>query len=280
MAYTTVDEVAAQAAALGPGTLMAKVDIESAYRLIPVHPQDRILQGIRCEGAVYVDPTLPFGLRSAPKIFNAVADSLHWNLKQWGIEFLFHYLDDYILVAPPGCQAWLDLLLSECSCLGVPIAPHKMEGPTTHIKFLGILRDTLRVLLLPDDNLQRLRVQLGEWEVREACSRKELESWIGHLVHACKVIRSGRSFLHRMLDLLHTHNHTNPQINLSRGFKADLAWWQEFSMQWNGVSFLHPPLCCLHNTSTPMAQGPVAVERGMGRTGFNSHGAVTPATSP
>ena len=62
MAYTTVDEVAAQAAALGPGTLLAKVDIESAYRLIPVHPQDRVLQGVRWEGAVYVDPMLPFGL--------------------------------------------------------------------------------------------------------------------------------------------------------------------------------------------------------------------------
>ena len=56
MVYTTVDEVGAQAAALGPGTLLAKVDIESAYWLIPVHPQDRVLQGVRWKGAVYVDP--------------------------------------------------------------------------------------------------------------------------------------------------------------------------------------------------------------------------------
>ena len=75
MVYTTVDEVVVLASRLGRGALLAKIDIESAYRLIPVHPQDRHLQATRWEGRVYVDPMLPFGLRSAPKIFNAVADA-------------------------------------------------------------------------------------------------------------------------------------------------------------------------------------------------------------
>jgi len=56
------------------------MDIESAYRQIPVHPQDRILQAVEWEGSVYVDPMLPFGLRSAPKIFTTVADTLQWCL--------------------------------------------------------------------------------------------------------------------------------------------------------------------------------------------------------
>ena len=114
LAYTTVDTVAAQAASLGRGALLAKVDIEAAYRLIPVHPQDRVLQGIQWNSMTYINPMLPFGLRSAPKIFNTVADGLHWHLVQAGISFLFHYLDDYIMVAPPDsqlCQSWLDILL-------------------------------------------------------------------------------------------------------------------------------------------------------------------------
>ncbi len=73
MPYTTVDEVAAQAAWLGKGALLTKIDI---YRLIPVHPQDRVLQGMKWEGSVYVDPMLPFRLRSA-NFFNTVADTLH-----------------------------------------------------------------------------------------------------------------------------------------------------------------------------------------------------------
>ena len=39
LTYTTVEKVAQQAMSLGRGALMAKVDIESAYRLIPVHRQ-------------------------------------------------------------------------------------------------------------------------------------------------------------------------------------------------------------------------------------------------
>ena len=56
MAYTTVNDVAAIVTQLGRGALMAKVDIESAYRLVPVHPQDRPLLAMRWEGHIYVDP--------------------------------------------------------------------------------------------------------------------------------------------------------------------------------------------------------------------------------
>ena len=44
--YATVDEAAGQEARLGRGTLIAKVDIKTAYRLVPIHPEDRLLLGI------------------------------------------------------------------------------------------------------------------------------------------------------------------------------------------------------------------------------------------
>ena len=56
----------------GGGALMGKVDIKSAYRYIPVHPSDRHLLGMFWHGCYYVDLTLPFGLRSAPAIFNTL----------------------------------------------------------------------------------------------------------------------------------------------------------------------------------------------------------------
>ena len=117
LAYTTVDQVAEVVAGLGTAALLAKVDIESAYRLIPVHPQDRPLQAVRWEGQVFIDPMLPFGLRSAPKIFNAVADALNWLLHQRGIPHVLHYLDDFIIISPPHSsqgQESLALLLQLC----------------------------------------------------------------------------------------------------------------------------------------------------------------------
>ena len=86
LSYITTDDVAEIVTTLGTGSLMAKIDIESAYRLIPVHPDDRPLQAVQWEGQVFIDTRLPFGLRSAPKIFNAVADALCLYLRQCDIK--------------------------------------------------------------------------------------------------------------------------------------------------------------------------------------------------
>ena len=248
LSYTTVDDVAALVATLGRGSLLAKVDIESAYRLIPVHPQDRPLQAMEWEGQLFIDPMLPFGLRSAPKIFNAVADALQWHLRRSGIQFIYHYLDDYIIIVPPcsdQCSRELQLLLSECDRLGIPIALQKTCGPTTCLTFLGIEINTeVGELRLPDDKLLRLQSILQEWDNKKACTRRELESLVGHLNHACKVVRSGRSFLRRMLDLLHARpeaRHHQTHIRLNKGFRSDLSWWLLFITRWNGISFLCPP---------------------------------------
>ena len=98
--YVTVDQVAKKAMQLGVGSLIAKIDIKSAYRLIPVSPLDRRYLGMQWNGQVYVDGMLPFGLRSAPKIFNAVADALEWCIAKEGVEAIYHYLDDCHLGSP------------------------------------------------------------------------------------------------------------------------------------------------------------------------------------
>ena len=98
MVYTTMEKVAVVATSLGQGALMAKVDIESAYRLIPVHPQDHPLLVMKWKGKIFMDPMLPFGLHSAPKIFT---DALNWILCRASIGHVFHYLDDFIILGPP-----------------------------------------------------------------------------------------------------------------------------------------------------------------------------------
>ena len=67
---------------------MAKGDIKSAYRLVPVHPDDTPLLAMQWEGMVFMDATLPFGLCSVPKIFNTLADALEWAVKHQGAQFL------------------------------------------------------------------------------------------------------------------------------------------------------------------------------------------------
>ena len=98
LSYTTVEQVAA---GYTGGALLAKIDIEAAYRLILVHPHDCQLQAVEWEGKFYINPMVQFRHRLAPKIFNAVADTLEWCMRRRGIRHVFHYLDDFIVFGPP-----------------------------------------------------------------------------------------------------------------------------------------------------------------------------------
>ena len=125
-------------------------------------------------------------------------------------------------MAPPNspqCQLDLLTLLQACRELAVPNASQKTDGPATCLVFLGIEVDSMAgELRLPHDKLQRLQTLLHQWGDRKACTRKELESLIGMLNHACKVVRAGRTFLRRMIDLLHSRPHHNLLIRLNAGF--------------------------------------------------------------
>jgi len=84
----------------GRNTVLAKIDIKSAFRLLPVHPADRHLLGMKWRGNVYIDQCIPFGLQSAPKLFNILADLLAWIMENAGVSYLIHYLGDYLTMGP------------------------------------------------------------------------------------------------------------------------------------------------------------------------------------
>lgn len=67
--YMKIDVVAARVVRLGRGALMAKFDLKSAYRHVPVHPDDRWLLGMVWKGQLFVDTALPFGLKIGSRNF-------------------------------------------------------------------------------------------------------------------------------------------------------------------------------------------------------------------
>ena len=195
LAYVSIDHVVQAVVRLGRNTLMAKRDIRIAYRIIPVHLQDRPLLGMQWRSQEFVDCVLPFGLRSAPKIFNSVADALQWVVGQRGVRWLLHYLDDFLClgaVHSDECHQALAWLLAVCTELNVPVATEKTEGPSTT---LGIEFDTATIQLrLPAEKPTQLKQTIENWLGRKACTKRELQSLAGLLQHACKVVRPGRSF--------------------------------------------------------------------------------------
>eukprot|EP00731_Ephydatia_muelleri_P010115 Em0005g701a len=137
---STVDQAAESVVQLGRGALMAKIDIKAAYRLIPVHPADRWLLGMQFEGAIFMDTVLPFGLRYAPKIFNAVANALEWACTNNGVE-------------------------------------HKTAGPLT---FLGVEIDSEQLTLrLPEEKLTEIRALILSWLHKKVAVARDLKSLVG-----------------------------------------------------------------------------------------------------
>ena len=165
--YTSVDMASQIISQLGAGTQLAKPDLKDAYRIVPVHLGDRPLLGMQWKKTLYVDMVLPFGLRSAPKIFSAVADGLMWIMHSNGALPSLHYLDDYLLLGRPAtndCGEALRTVLSLCEELGVPVAPEKTEGPKSTLTFLGIEIDAQALQLrLPEDKLADLKARLAYW---------------------------------------------------------------------------------------------------------------------
>jgi len=242
LSYISVDDVAACVVMAGRGAMLAKLDIKHAYRNIPVHPHDRWLLGMSWGGNVFIDATLPFGLRSAPIIFSAVADALLWIMQQKGTLLVFHYLDDFITVGAPKseqCGDNLSCMLETCLEMGMPVEADKSEGPASCITFLGIELDTLTMeLRLPGDKLNNLQRLLKEWRGRTAGRKREFLSLIGVLSHACKVVRAGRSFLRRLIDRSTVVERLDHYVRLNLPARSDIEWWYQFSSKWNGSSML------------------------------------------
>lgn len=100
--YTAVTEIFELIRRAGRGAYMIKKDLKDAFRMIPVAPHHRYLLGFTWQGKQYHENCLPFGLRTAPFLFNLFVEGLHWILQsylRW--QYLAHYLDDFIHVIPP-----------------------------------------------------------------------------------------------------------------------------------------------------------------------------------
>ena len=244
--YSSVDDAVAILLHLGKGALMAKIDLKSAFRMIPVHYADWDLLGIHWRGQYYVDTCLPFGLRSAPFLFNEYATAIEWIMTHnYQLCHLIHYLDDFFLAAPPqssSCQRDLDTFLQVASKLGVPVATEKVEGPITAMSFLGLILDSVKQeIRLPPDKLAELTHELDRWSTRRKATKRELLSLIGKLSFAARAVPAGRLFLRRLISLASTVAHLHHRIRLNAEARADITWWRTFLPTWNGTAkFIDP----------------------------------------
>lgn len=95
-----------------------------------------------------------------------VGDAMDWCIHRRGLDLIFHYLDDFLVMGPlhlDACRHNLQLLDSECRNLGVPLALEKIEGPSSILSFLGIKVNSIEgILHLPANKLKHLSSTITE----------------------------------------------------------------------------------------------------------------------
>lgn len=127
---------------LGPGALLGKKDISSAFRLLPIRPEDFSLLGFYFGNNNYIDKCLPFGCSIACATFEKFSTVLHWIVEnQSKHNTSVHHLYDFLFAGPANthiCQTLMESFDAICKELGVPLSEEKTEGPSTYITFLGL----------------------------------------------------------------------------------------------------------------------------------------------
>ena len=238
--YATIDQAITLVKSLGTGCFLAKSDIKSAFRIIPVRPEEYHLLGIKWKGMFYYDKCLPMGCSSSYRIFEEFSSALHWIMEhKLHASGVVHILDDFLFAGKSfkHCNIHLDKFLSLCKDIGVPIAQEKTYRPATTMSFVGLEIDTVEMTVrLPIDKLQKARAIIKSLSSRKKVTLKEIQEAVGFLNFACMVVYPGRTFLRRLIDLTCKVSKPGHHLRINGEHRADLKMWSVFLDSFNGKS--------------------------------------------
>nr|VWO98972.1 Dual O-methyltransferase/FAD-dependent monooxygenase CTB3 (Cercosporin toxin biosynthesis cluster protein 3) [Includes: O-methyltransferase (EC, FAD-dependent monooxygenase (EC ] [Ganoderma boninense] len=242
----------------GRGSMMVKLDLEQAFRQIPVRPADWPLLGFTWLGEFYYHVVLTFGLRSAPYIFNLFSEALHWILDRHLPAFIRHLLDDFLQIFSPSTQPSLvhhalEWTLSLGTALGLRFQLSKVDGPTTLIDFLGIALDSQAMeARLPPDKLSYLLELLRSWECRTRCQLLELQELTGYLQFCSLVIPFSRAFIRSLFNFMASFTSPYAHRHIPRPVRRDISWWLNLATRWNGIAIIDParPQIAIHTDAS------------------------------
>eukprot|EP00111_Clytia_hemisphaerica_P003593 TCONS_00010247-protein len=243
VSYTGLTAAVKKILALGKGCLLAKFDIQRAYRMIPLQEDERNLVVIKWKDYYFVDLALPFGARSAPRIFTRFSDVLEWIFLQKGpVKHMQHSLDDFLVLGlsqSNDCQKGLENSLGLCQELGVPIEHRKTIYPTTRLVFLGMEIDTEKMeMRIPEEKLDKIRQLLDQWVQKKSGTKRSLLSLIGSLYYCCQAVVVGKPFMIRLTKKAYSVDKLHFLVKLDEKEIEDLMWWYYLLNSWNGRSLM------------------------------------------
>lgn len=238
--YASFDSAVALLLRAGRDAWLAKADIKSAFRLLPVAPEDYQLLGFTFDELFYYDKCMPMGCAISCSLFEKFSSFLEFRVKQvTGSSLVTHYLDDFLFVGPSAssCSELLQAFILACDKLGVPLASEKTVGPVQVLTYLGLEIDAINAQVkVPRDKIQAMTTQIEAVLSRHKITLVGLQSLVGSLNFLCRAVSPGRAFLRRLIELSKGITKPHYKVRLSTGARLDLLLWLEFLSHFNGVS--------------------------------------------
>ena len=240
--YEDFDTVAALIVDNGVGSLISKADIESAFHILPISPEDYWLLGFCVDGLYYFKRKLPMGASISCNTFEEMSKCLQFIMKHLGFRNISHILDDFIFISSKlssECSLALKRFIELCEELNIPLNHDKTVQPTTCAILHGIevCTETMTARL-PEDKLVKAKDLVHNLCFQKKCTLKEMQEALGFLNFACRVIKPGRPFLRRLFDLTRGVWKPKHRIRITKGARKDLRAWSMFLSHYNGTTIL------------------------------------------
>ena len=244
--YTTFHEILKLVLAASRHCIIIKRDITDAFRNIPVAPHLYWLLGFKWRGQLYWERCLPFGLATAPFIFNLFAEAFHWILEsylRW--EFLAHYLDNFIQILRSSAGVLRQLEEDNVAyslvtdCLGIPRNESKYQAGTS-IPVFGLIIDTDNFIVkVPQEKLDRIKTQTAAILSNHSVSRCEIESLTGLLSFCAPAVSLGWVFMRPLWNFIAQFRSASPHQcqRMPSTVVENLIWWNFLLPTYNGVFF-------------------------------------------
>jgi Reverse transcriptase (RNA-dependent DNA polymerase) len=223
---------------------LTKLDLTDAYLTVPVDPKDRRYLGFSWEGKFYRFKVLPFGVKSAPRLFTKLMKPLLVKARAKGLR-VTQYIDDFCLISPSREAAleqsrWLAELL-ECHGFLVNRKKSTLDSPSRCQEFLGTVVNTEKMTFsLSHEKMAKVEANARQLLRDSSPSTRKLASILGYLQSARMAI-SPTHIMTRYLgkakdaSVRPGRNWSTTRATLSEEARQELLWWTQEARLYNGT---------------------------------------------
>ena len=234
-------DLAGKIAKFGQNCYLYKLDLQRAYRQLPVNPLDWALLGYEWNGNLYFDKSIPFGLRHGAMNCERVTCAICYAAAKEVEAELVAFIDDLGGAAPDNLQLALQHYQGVCRTiekLGLILAPEKCEGPRRILTWTGTTYNSITMIMSIDQSKIEETLELvRQVIVTSKITLKEMKVLLGKLQHSIKLCPGGRCFLNRLLGMRKDMSEVG-LFPLTDGAKEDLIWFIRFLEVFNGKAVI------------------------------------------